>query len=218
MTTRTPYALGRLIQHDPRSWGFQAARATALHTVQHCLHGPVLDQGQTSSCTGNACAHALNSDPLRRRFTRILREKDALALYSVATTLDEYPGTYPPDDAGSSGLAVAKAAVKAGRATAYRHAFGLQHALEALVLAPVLIGVGWREAMFTPAPDGLLTVAGDTAGGHEVCLTGIDVERRRVTVQNSWGPSWAVGGRAYLTWDDLGTLLADQGDCTVLTR
>ena len=33
-------------------------------------------------------------------------EQFAVALYSDATKVDAYPGTYPPDDTGSSGLAI----------------------------------------------------------------------------------------------------------------
>jgi hypothetical protein len=34
-------------------------------------------------------------------------------------------------------------------------------------------------------------------------------------MDNSWTLQWGISGRAYITFDDLGTLLADDGDCTV---
>jgi C1A family cysteine protease len=54
-------------------------------------------------------------------------------------------------------------------------------------------------------------------GGHEVELIGVDA-RGWVIGMNSWGREWGVGGRFKLTFDDLNTLLADQGDAVVLVR
>jgi C1A family cysteine protease len=72
--------------------------------------------------------------------------------------------------------------------------------------------------MFRPGSDGTVTVAGQVAGGHEVCLVGLDVERRDVLAVNSWGPGWGVGGFFRLRWEDLDRLLREQGDATVLIR
>jgi len=210
------YLLGRIVQHDPRSFGFPAVLAPALKTVTHRHYGPALDQGSIGSCTGNAAADALNTVPLRRG-RRLLTEVDAQDLYHQATILDGFPGTWPPTDTGSSGLAVAKASVKAGWVGSYTHAFGLDQALAALVLAPVIVGTNWHQDMFTPDPAGYLHPTGAVAGGHEYALVGLDVKRKRVTMLNSWGPSWGRNGRAYLTFTDLGQLLADQGDVVALT-
>jgi hypothetical protein len=51
-------------------------------------------------------AGALSTGPFRHRFT----EPTARRIYSAATAIDEFPGTWPPDDTGSSGLAVCKVA------------------------------------------------------------------------------------------------------------
>ena len=211
------YPLGRIVQHDPRSFAFPAALAPALKTVNHRHYGPVLDQGQIGSCTGNAAAQALNTVPLRHG-RRLLAEIDARNLYHYATVLDGYPGTWPPTDTGSSGLAVAKASLKAGYVTGYTHAFGLDQCLAALVLAPVIVGTNWHDSMFTPDSNGFIHPTGAIAGGHEYALIGIDVKRKRVTMLNSWSASWGRNGRAYLTFDDLGALLADQGDVVSLNR
>jgi hypothetical protein len=139
-------------------------------------------------------------------------------LYHNATVLDGYPGTWPPTDTGSSGLAVAKASVKAGYVTGYTHAFGLDQCLAALVLAPVIVGTNWHQDMFTPDASGYLHPTGTVVGGHEYALVGLDVKRARVTMLNSWSASWGRNGRAYITFDDLGTLLADSGDVVSLNR
>jgi len=211
------YALGRHLEpnHDPASRAFPAAVAPLVTTL-HAHRGPVLDQGQLGSCTGNAVSQALNTDPLRPAERRLLTEADAVGIYTWATHHDPYPGAYPPDDTGSSGLAVAKAARKLGLIHSYRHAFGLDHALGALVLAPVIIGIPWLADMFTPDPDGYLSRTGTVAGGHEVALIGLDVEHRNVTVLNSWGSGWGNGGTALMHWADLDALLGQGGDVTVL--
>lgn len=208
------YSLGRVVEHDPRSRGYLAALAPDLRTVTHRHWGPVLDQGHVGSCTGNAMSQSLNTSPLRHG-RRLLTEDDALALYGAATALDSFPGTYPPDDTGSSGLAVAKAAQTAGLIGSYHHAFGLDQCLAALALQPVLVGSEWTQDMFTPDKDGYVRPTGSVAGGHEYTLLGLDVRRQRVTMLNNWSSSWGRNGRAYITFTDLGTLLDAQGDVTV---
>src|SRR5882672_8003142 len=94
--------LGRHVEHDPRSRAFSAGTA-AIKSVRHKRHGKAFDQGELGSCTGNAMAGVLMTEPLWIR-GRNLAEADAVALYKTATRLDSVPGTYPPNDTGSSGL------------------------------------------------------------------------------------------------------------------
>ena len=42
--------------------------------------------------------------------------------------------------------------------------------------------------------------------------------KKIVWFDNSWGTSWGLAGRFYLTFNDLGTLLNQQGDVTVLVK
>ena len=82
-----------------------------------------------------------------------------------------------------------KAAKQLGWITAYSHAFGIQHALEALVLRPVITGVNWYTSFDTPDQNGLVAIApGATVrGGHEVVADGIDADNQLVWFWNSWG-------------------------------
>jgi len=211
------YVLGRHLDaaHDFRSRAFPA-RTAPLVTTTHTHHGPVFDQGQLGSCTGNATAQALNTDPLIPASRRLLTEADAIAIYSWATHHDSYRGAYPPTDTGSDGLSVAKAAKHLELISSYQHAFGLDHVLGALVVRPLIIGIPWLQGMFAVRSDGYLQVTGAVAGGHEVCLHGIDVERQAVRLLNSWSSSWGDQGEAWLRWADLGSLLDQRGDATVL--
>lgn len=185
-----------------------------------------MDQGRVGSCTGNAaqacCGSTLflSNIPLDTSARPILgdplkNQVQALALYSTATTLDSFYGSYPPTDTGSTGLAVAKAAKQAGLISGYLHTFTLDDCLKALCKSTVLIGVNWYTGFDVPAPDGRVRVKGVVRGGHEFLLYGIDAEKKVVKARNSWGTGWGNKGSFYFSFDDLGRLLSEQGDCTV---
>lgn len=205
--------LGRHVRHDPRSRKFAVTPQPldTLKSVRHTRHVPVFDQGDVGSCTGNACAGALSTAPFRHKFS----EHTAVEIYSAAETIDG-DGPYPPNDNGSSGLSVAQVARSKGWISRYDHCFDLPSVLTALQTGPVLLGVSWLTGFDTPTKTGQMRVTGTVRGGHEICADEIDVANKRVWITNSWGPSWAVGGRAWWTWDDLAKILADSGDATVL--
>jgi hypothetical protein len=225
----TPHPLGRHVAHDVRSRAFPAfdAAPTPLRQVIHGHHGQVLNQGNVGSCTGNAGAGVLNSDPLHRPGEAVCVEADAVAFYSAATQLDAFPGTYPPDDTGSTGLDVAKVLKNRGLISRYGWAFGIDQVLAALTRAPLSIGVGWTNDMFTPDDEGFITATGDVAGGHQFVLRGLDPDGEWVLMLNSWGRSWGgwvqaghrqFPGHARIRFSDLGALLRDDGDAVVLFR
>jgi hypothetical protein len=210
--------LGRNVDHDERSKSFPAMTAP-LRTARHERHCPPFNQGDIGSCTGNAMAGALMTDPLYQA-GRTLDETDAVGLYKQATKLDRFPGVYSPDDTGSSGLSVAKAAKLAGFISSYRHAFGLQQALGALVTGPVITGVKWYSSFDHPLSTGEVQIAADAVvrGGHEFEVNGIDVENQRVWCVQSWGPEWGgLGdGTFWMSWQTWEALLNDAGDVVQL--
>lgn len=209
-------SLGRLVQHDPRSLEYPAERAPALRSTLHKRHVGPWDQGQTGSCTAHAAFGLLVTDPYTRPGFRPT-EKRIRTAYEWETRHDGLPGVYPPDDTGSSGLAAAKYLKHEGWISGYRHAFGLQHALEALVLGPVIVGVNWYDGFDSPDSNGFVRVSGDVRGGHEFELVGLDVELGHVRACNSWGKSWGDGGYFSFSFDDLGRLLSEDGDCTTVS-
>jgi hypothetical protein len=220
--------LGRHIRHDPRSLAYQVpAKSTAtLTSVRHTRQIPVLDQGSLGSCTGNATEGALGTTPFLEAIPKTVLgrptgnarvdEDQAIALYSAATALDSYDGGYPPNDTGSDGLSVAKAAKAAGLISGYQHATSLDAALAALQAKPVITGVNWYDSFDEPAASGLITIAKQASvrGGHEFVLDELDVEQRRVWFTNSWGGAWGLSGRACIGWDDFARLLSEDGDVT----
>lgn len=209
-------ALGRLVEHDERSRFYQAAQAPAQRSVLWGHHAPVLDQGDLGSCTGNATAQLINTDYFAKsRGAGYLTEKDALKIYELGTTLDNVPGAYPPDDTGSTGIAVAKAGVQLHYFTGYKHAFGFAHFTAALQLQPVIVGTTWHNGMFKPNAKGFIRPTGAVAGGHEYLALGVDYASQTLTFLNSWSSAWGLSGRFHMTFADFSKLLADQGDVTV---
>ncbi len=219
-----PHPLGRHVQLDPRSLAFAGPvlPRSVIQSVTWTRRCPVLDQGQLGSCTGDAAAGWVGTDNAARPGQPGIDQTTAEDLYHLATTLDEFPGVWRPDDSGSSGLGAVKALKAAGYIGAYTHAFSLAALATALQSGPALIGVPWYNSSFDPAGDGRIPVDTSTglAGGHELCVDAY--ERRngvddRYWVTNSWGESWGVAGRAYFTALDLALLLTDDGDVTVPT-
>lgn len=217
----TGYRLGRHVEHDEASRAFPAAADNKPVSKLWAHAGPVLNQGNIGACTGNAMAQLINTEAWGTARAKIkgagkwLAEADALKIYEAATVIDDVPGSYPPDDTGSSGLAVAKVAKTEGYSSSYKHAFGLDHMLSALQLHPVICGTTWTQNMFTPNSKGFLTPTGAVAGGHEYLCLGCNVDQEFFTFLNSWGASWGVNGRFYITFANYTKLLNDQGDVTV---
>jgi len=206
--------LGRHIVHDPRSREFPAAAAPAVTSVVHNAVGLPLNQGDIGSCTANALCGALNSAPdFKGGSPRT--EADAITLYELETKLEGDP--YPPNDPGGSGLEVCKAAVQLGWISSYTHAFGVENALLALVLRPVITGIGWYTSFDSPDANGLVRIApGATVrGGHEVVADQIDAAQKLVWFWNSWGTAFGVGGRFCMSFDTWSRLLVERGDVTV---
>ena len=208
--------LGRHIVHDPRSRDYPADAAPAITSVTHKAIGLPLNQGDIGSCTANALCGALNSAPDYAGGAP-RTEQDAIKLYELETRLEGQP--YPPNDPGGSGLEVCKAAKELGWISAYKHAFGVENALLALVLRPVITGISWFTSFDSPAANGLVAIASGATirGGHEVVADQIDAENKLVWFWNSWGTSYGVGGRFCMTFDTWDQLLQQNGDVTVPT-
>jgi hypothetical protein len=210
--------LGRNMWLDARSL------AHMIENDVHAMSGPIkgqqwervlciLDQGQLGSCTGNAGTGALGTQPFFDKVGHTLfadpkdaqaGEKFAVQLYTDATVVDGYPGAYPPDDTGSSGLAICKVLKTRKAINGYRWARSAYGLMRLLQHGPVLQGMPWYEAFFQP--DRNAFIDGDAnwksskvAGGHEVEAVGLEVDANDafnsvITFANSWGTGWGEDG------------------------
>jgi len=192
-----------------------ARRAVASVTWPRSI--PILNQGDVGSCTGNAMTGALGTAPLFAALPKglMLDEAAALRLYSQAEIIDG-DGPYPPNDNGSTGPSVAKAAEDDGLISGFSHYTDLDSALQALMDGPVMIGSNWYTSFDDPAGDGTVTIAeGATVrGGHEYEARILDAEAQMIGCDNSWGTSYGVGGSFRMSFATLERLLSEGGDCT----
>jgi hypothetical protein len=147
-----------------------------------------LDQGSLGSCTGNAAVGCVSTQP----FKLALTEADAVNVYSLATKLDTFAGTYPPTDSGSDGKSACKALVQLGFAKSCTAFVGYTDALSRLQTQPIMVGMNWYSSQFTVNNCGGMTVSGTLEGGHEPKGVGYDAGNKRVWFENSWGNSWGV--------------------------
>ena len=210
--------LGRHLWLDSRSLAYAVERnAETMSQKLASQHwerkAPILDQGDLGSCTGNAGAGALGTQPFydkvgKQAFgpaddaTELVQF--AVQLYSDATRVDPYYGQYPPTDTGSNGLAICKVLKARGTIGGYRWATSATGYLQLLQTGPVLQGMPWYNAFFQPDRSGFIDAKpswqwSGIAGGHEVEAVAVelnasDLYQSVITFANSWGTSWGDNG------------------------
>ena len=211
--------LGRNMWLDGRSLAHMVENSVhemsgPLKSVEYERVLAVLDQGQLGSCTGNAGTGSLGTQPFYDAAGKAVLpaaddakagEDFAIQLYKDATVVDGYPGTYPPDDTGSSGLAICKVLKTRGTIKGYRFARTAHGFLRLLQNGPVLQGMPWYKAFFTPDKDGFIDAdpnwaSSGVAGGHEIEAVGVELDTKDafnsvITYVNSWGTGWGDNGR-----------------------
>jgi hypothetical protein len=211
--------LGRNLWLDARSLAYavenDAQRMGRKLSNQHWERViPILDQGQLGSCTGNAGTGALGTQPFYDKAGKAALgstsgdagtdERFAVQLYSDATKIDPYPGTYPPSDTGSSGLAICKVLRARGTIRGYTWATTATGYLQLLQSGPVMQGMPFYNAFFNPDKNGFIDSnshwpSSGIAGGHEVEAVGVDINSSNmsasvITFANSWGTGWGDAG------------------------
>ena len=215
--------LGRHERIDSRSarFPFAAAAPRELADTEHRRYSEIFNQLKLGSCTGESQAGECGSDPFwpaaQAAGKTLPDQVTALAFYHLATTLDGYPGTWQPDDTGSDGTAVSQGAKNEGWIAGYLHAATVADVCAALMDVPVKLGINWYSSYDQPDASGLvkITPGAVVRGGHEIVCRRLDVGRRLIGPDNSWGPAWGVKGSFWFSWDDLDRLLSEGGDCTV---
>lgn len=212
--------LGRQVVHDPQSRRFAVAEPIDTATWRNKavrVYDPIPNPNQChGECTGVAQCVLFNAVG-NRKLGQVLRMDDAHRVYSLATTLDPWPGAWVSpawDDTGSSGLAAAKASQRLGLGGEYRWEFrGVMGVIDQVQRGRVVaVGTRWDWRMFDPDNAGIIEPGGGSAGGHEWTVRRVDVDRELAGVHCWWGVEW----RDYwIRWSHLEELLADDGDAHV---
>lgn len=204
--------LGRHLQHDPRSLAYRVGRTAEPRTVHWERRIPILDQGNLGACTGYATVGVLGTEPFSV-FDH--RSPDALAryIYSEATKIDPYDGSWEPDDTGSDGLSVAKVVTLQGFISGYRHITSIGEAHAAIQDGPFIVGSLWMSGMDSPK-GGLVEPTGTARGGHEYVCDGYVVGADMWEFTNSWGLGYGIDGHFLMSTESFAWLLGQQGDAT----
>lgn len=225
-STTTDPRLGRLKQFDERSRRFQYGIRAQVFVPKTKVWVPqaALDQGVEGTCVGHGFGHEANAMPVQPFRTQT--HTDALSWFDMAARIDPWPGEDRAN--GTSVLCGAKIGVQLGWYTAYNWAFDLQSALMALCeQGPLVMGTDWLDGMWDTDDRGQLRVSGTPQGGHCWIVFGfvkagdvnpisndiapVDV----VLMQNSWGLSWGLGGRAWMTVEDYDILRKAGGEVCI---
>lgn len=209
--------LGRHVHHDPRSRNYLSPAAQQVSSVMHPAPGLPLRQPDRHLCgTAHALCGVLNCSA---SFSGRLSEHDALLIAGVARQIDTFSVNGRPVG-GSSALLASQAARALGYIESFQHAYGVDHALRSLVLAPLMTGFEWFSSFDAPDPETSqvrLTGRAVSRGGHEVMAVGIDMSHELVWLVNSWGPGYGRNGRFCMSFELWDRLLQRDGDVTTLT-
>lgn len=212
--------LGRHVVHDPRSKGFALPTPvdkTTWHTKSIRIYDPTPNPTQTiGNCT--TCAKAMQLNAAGNRKSGVVLDMAwAVKAYEWETANDNFPGTYPPDDTGSSGLWAAKTARHLGVGGDYFWLFaGADQVVQAVMNGDVVnVGTRWDHDMFHPDARGQVHPGGGVAGGHEYAIRGYDKDRDLLLGRCWWGPGFRD---FWISRADLDGLLRDNGDAHVQRR
>lgn len=195
-------------------------------------YAPALDQNKPpdggpglGSCAGNAATQWRVNQPWLWAGTLdpLALERLAISVYSDATKIDPFPGSYPPDDTGSNGESVMTVLQKRGLVAEWHSVYtfaGLQRELQQ---GPCIMGSNWYTGMFSPSRCGEIQPTGVVEGGHQTLIAGLRYGTKQVLGRNSWGDKgrdpidgWGVStldGLGGYFWLSFGTLqrLIDEG-------
>jgi hypothetical protein len=212
-----PGGLGRLPAPDERDNNFRMSALplsqAPAKTRRYYQLGPILHQGQTSSCVGHAWRQWLSSAVVMTR-----TGPDAFTIYNRARQVDEWPGE---DYEGTSVRAGAKALQELGHIEAYWWAWDAATVADWLLndMGVVVAGSMWTRGMARTDKKGFIKPEGASVGGHAWLIAGYDSIRGIFRCANSWGRAWGQNGRFWLAGEHLDYLLQENGEaCTATER
>jgi hypothetical protein len=214
-----PHALGRVYIPDDRDNSFPMS--TILKDVKKRTHrywwpsGWWGDQGYTPQCVAYSWLHWVEDGPITHDYAAppVI---NPTTLYKECQKVDEWPGE---NYDGTSVRAGAKRLQAHKLISSYYWAWNVDTVVDALLTTgPVVVGTWWHYNMFFPDSAGLIKLGGGKAGGHAYLLNGVNTKTGLIRIKNSWGRQWGKGGHAYISIDEMDTLIRDQGEACLATE
>ena len=217
---------------DFRDWQYRPALVRLKKEIDPPDNLKILNQGGEGSCTGFALAATINL--LRKRANR-RGHVSARMLYEMAKKHDEWPGfeyegsscrgaiqgwyhmgvcldskwKYVENQPGNLTVTAAKDARNNTLGAYYRIGTRISDFHAALNEAGVIycsadVHEGWEKPS---KRTGIIPKREESLGGHAFAIIGYD--KKGFWVQNSWGSSWGLRGRALWTYEDWQDCIVD---------
>lgn len=172
--------------------------------------GGALDQWRTPQCVAYSLDHLLVAHPRPKAHIH------TAYLYAEAQKVDYWPGEDYEGTSVDGGLQVLR---REGRVHEYRWTRDINVLAAGIAsVGPAAVGTNWTTGMANPDARGFIVPTGDSLGGHAYLLDGVSMTRRVFRILNSWGQTWGRKGRAYITFDDMQTLLNKNGEAAIVTK
>ena len=216
MTERT---FDRIESFDPRSRQFPVIeKFEERELISRVWYlDTILDQGHEGACVGFGLTHALLAEP-RPGSKEELTDDFARDVYHQAQLHDQFPGE-EPEVSGTSVIAGLRELKRRGKIKSFRWAFGLHEALLGLSwYGGGVLGCKWYRDMTEPDEYGYIHPTGRLMGGHLIFVGAINIHRRTVKVNNTWGYDWGTDGCGWMTWEDFEFSLHDGGEFAFIEK
>lgn len=169
------------------------------------------DQGDSPKCVGYSLAHWLENSPMTHKSVPPVVQPSII--YNQAQIIDEWPGE---GYEGTSVRAGAKVLQGMGFIQEYRWGFDLATMIDAVLSkGPVVVGTNWYMDMFYPDKDGQIHLGGGVVGGHAWLVNGVNIKTKLFRLKNSWGKSWGLKGRAFISFSDMEQLIHEDGEVMI---
>lgn len=174
--------------------------------VRDVLHKPrvKLNQGKLGACTTFSSCHSIAIFPQFAQLTNA----DAIKFYKYATTIDPFPGQYPPTDTGSDGISALNSLIHYGLIKSQTPCVDREQARQEVQSRACIFGTSWTNDMFFPDQCGHVKVGDlskvNIAGGHEVAYVGLELATTTHTERdwffNSWDDDWGLCWEGICGW------------------